>query len=523
MNGLSNLLAPLAPLGTLFHVLFYEPVYNVLMLIYNFVHLLGIPGSFGLAIILLTLVLRGCLIPLTRKQLKSSREMQVLQPLLKELQAKYKNEPQKLMEEQRRLYKEHGVNPLSGCLPLVVQMPFLYALYGALYTVLPGGGGDGTLPHINGDIYPFLPHLSAVPDLHFIWLQGAANLGVPDPAHILPILAGILTFIQLRMAMPVRKKTPGQKDPTSQATGTMMYIMPFFTVFIGWRFAAGLALYWAISTGFSAAQQYFINRASSGTAVGGWGSLFLGIPGLEHLVPPPQDVAAQAVQRAATLNRVSGSGTAGAAALTAPPGGGFFGRVRDQVRALTEAQHSLTQQRHAERNGNAPADTPEADTEGETAAGPASNGSNGSNGASATPSQRQRPRARSAGPVLIKPPTSNAAGTSSTSGDAVDQAIHAGTDQRLTPEQEIARAATGRAATGPAPLGANDTNGTNGANGTNGKNGANGKPSANGTNGTNGTSGVTRAPAAKGNYTNSNNSNKRANSGRRDTRAKGGR
>src|SRR5579859_4163132 len=173
MQGIQQLLGPIPGI---FNIFFYEPVYNILMTLYGVFHTFLPSGGFALAIVVLTLMLRACLIPLTRKQLKSSRAMQELQPKLKELQARYKNAPQELMAAQQALYKEHGVNPVSGCLPLLVQMPFIYALYdsffGALQTqkiTLANGHqvletAAQHLARINGDLYPFVPHLHALPD-----------------------------------------------------------------------------------------------------------------------------------------------------------------------------------------------------------------------------------------------------------------------------------------------------------------------------------------------------------------------
>lgn len=431
---MGNILQLLAPIGLVFHIFFYEPVYNILMLVYH------VLGSFALAVIVVTLLLRSVLIPLTRKQLKSTREMQVLQPLLKELQTKHKSEPQRLMEEQRRLYREHGVNPLSGCLPLVVQLPFLYALYFAFGTVLPR-----VLGHINQDIYPFLPHLTAVPNLAFLWM----SLARPDPFHILPVLAGLLTLIQLRMAMPVRKKpAPGvPSDATTQATTTMQYIMPLVTVFIGWQVYSGLALYWTISTAFSAVQQYFIS--------GGWGSLFVGIPGMEHLVPPPKDLPTLAVQRAATNAR-----SAPAAQALAPSRGGFFDRFRQmgaQLRETIAAQQTVRRPPTVpSEDGTSAASMRSTATSGDIAHSngngpqavlgpePTSNG----NATSARPGASTRDRhaqPRGKGPMLVRPeqPTASPAAPDS----PLERAIHQGTDTRTPPEHEIARAA----AAGPPP------------------------------------------------------------------------
>ncbi|MBF6590323.1 MAG: membrane protein insertase YidC [Ktedonobacterales bacterium] len=400
----------LAPIGSIFHYVFYEPVYNLLMLINGSVH------NFALAVILVTLVLRCALIPLTRKQLKSSREMQILQPKLKELQQRYRGEPQRLMEEQRALYKEHGVSPLSGCLPLLVQMPVLYALYGAFGTVLPG-----KIQSINKDIYPFLPHLQRAPDLQFLWM----NLGQPDPWHVLPILAGALTFIQLRMAMPVRKKqragTP--TDATTQATSMMQYIMPFMTVFIGWRFYSGLALYWTISTAFSAAQQYFINGRN-------WGTLFVGIPGMEHMVPAPKETPALALNTTRSAARAL-PGSA-AAVPTAPTGGGWRA-------ILGQLREAATQQTAMRETREAPSGEKIVD-----AAPPESNGSDGLNGTTpAKPAQERRGRPAKTGPMLVKPtPPTNGA-------DATERAIREAANPTETPERAIARDAAARDASAP--------------------------------------------------------------------------
>ena len=284
---MQSFLQILAPIGNIFHYVFYEPVYNVLMVLYMAIAHVFPGGAFAISIVVLTLLLRAAMIPLTRKQLRSSRAMQELQPRLKELQARYKNDPQGLMQAQQALYKEHGVNPVSGCLPLLIQMPFIYALYDSFFTALKPSSANESVAHhlarINADLYPFVPHLQHMPLTYFFW----ADLAAPDPLHILPVLAALFTFIQLRMAMPVRKPVPAgtRQDSMSQATSTMQYIMPFFTLFIAWTFPAGLSLYWVTSTVFSAAQQYFIS---------GWGSLFVGVPPgwLEKLhLPAPKEVA----------------------------------------------------------------------------------------------------------------------------------------------------------------------------------------------------------------------------------------
>jgi YidC/Oxa1 family membrane protein insertase len=301
-----------SPITAVFHWVFYEPVFNILMLIYHGV------GNFALAIVLLTLVIRGALFPLTKRQLSSTRKMQELQPRLKEIQAKHRGDPQATMAAQQALYKEHGVSMYGGCLPLLIQMPFLYSLFYAFETVL--NNKTNALASINHDIYPFLPHLTQLPDMHFLWM----TLNAPDPKLILPILAGLLTFVQMRMAMPVRR--PGAApDPTQQTAKSMQYVMPVFTFFLGTRFASGLALYWTVSTGFSAAQQYLLS---------GFGSLFVGVPGMERFVPAPKDAPAPALPARST----GAAGAASAAANEPQKSPGFFANIREMMNQAREAQ-----------------------------------------------------------------------------------------------------------------------------------------------------------------------------------------
>lgn len=429
MQGIGDFFGAIfGPIGQLFHYVFYLPVFNVLMVIYEALNTFFPAGAFALAIVILTLIIRSALIPLTRKQLQSTRKMQLIQPELKALQQRHRGDPQTLMAEQRRLYKENGVSMYGGCLPLLVQMPFLYALYGAFLTVIQH---QGSVTYINNDLYSFVPHLTVFPQTGFFW----ANLVHPDPLHILPILAALLTFIQLRMAMPVRKpRQPGENpDPTMQATATTQYIMPLVTLFIGWTFPAGLALYWCISTAFSAVQQYFIN--------GNWGSLFVGVPGMEHLVPPPKDLTPTV-----TRSPVTTGGGAAARALVAPStaatpaseeGGlrGWWNRIKESVTAAQsqameraeQARKDLEESRAATRQQAA-----ESERSGDKSA--------------AGPSRRQRPSRQS--PVLVKP--SKPASGAESGGDEVDAVIQQATDQSVLPEQAIANGTNGKPANGKA-------------------------------------------------------------------------
>ena len=336
--------SPLDLIGQIFNPIFYQPVFNLLMMIYLALNTVFPAGAFPLAIVILTLLLRTALIPLTRKQLKSTREMQVLQPKLKELQAQYRSEPQELMRRQQALYKEHGVNPASGCLPLIIQMPFLYALYFSFRDALQVGNVAAVtkVANIDKHIYSFLPHVTVatLPHTQFFW----TSLATPDPWHILPVVAALLTFFQMRMATPVRKPGPrGASDATTQATSMMQYIMPFMTLFIGLSFPAGLALYWCVTTTFSAVQQYFIS---------GWGSFWVGVPGMQHLVPEPKDTPALATA-SASRTVASARGLPAAAVVDEQPGGlrGMLKQIRDTMGAAQSVAATQATERASAKNG----------------------------------------------------------------------------------------------------------------------------------------------------------------------------
>src|SRR5579872_3394083 len=223
-------------------------------------------GDFGLSIIVLTILIRLILFPLTLKQLKSTKAMQAIQPLIADVKKQYPKDQRAQLEATQAIYKEYRVNPAAGCLPLFIQLPVIYALYNSLNEVLRN---HPTVITLNNNIYPFLPHFSKLPDANLNWFtfidpHWFINLGAPDPTHILPILAGLATFIQLRMSQP--RTTAATKNAMTSQMQIMQFIMPFITLFFAWTFPAGLALYWTTTSLFSMVQQYFVT---------GWGSLMV--------------------------------------------------------------------------------------------------------------------------------------------------------------------------------------------------------------------------------------------------------
>ena len=250
-------------LSDFINVVFTQPIFNALMLLY---HLFS---DFGLSIIVLTILLRLVLFPLTLQQLKSTKATQQLQPKMAELRKKYANDQQAQGQAMQALYKEYGINPLAGCLPLLIQMPILYGLFYALRAVLNDYTlkGGNPLASLNGFIYGFLPHFTHFPNINLDWFtfinhSWYFSLGSPDPTHVLPLIAGAATFVQMRMSLA---RNAGQaNDAMSQQMKMMQYLMPAITIFFGWSFPAGLALYWTTSSIFGMVQQYFVS---------GWGAL----------------------------------------------------------------------------------------------------------------------------------------------------------------------------------------------------------------------------------------------------------
>lgn len=271
-----------APILSVLQVIFYNPIFNILMLFNWLVH------DLALSIILLTLVIRLAMVPLTRKQLQSQRKMMALQPMLNQLKEQYKGDQQGLAKAQMQLYKDYNVSPVGGCLPLLVQLPFLYGLFFALKN-----GLSGSVAAMRGILYPFMQFTLShgKPDTYlrwFAWLpwHPILNLNLPDPTHILPIVAALFTFISVRQMQgslqmkqaqaargtPSDPRAAQQQNMQTQMMGTMTYITPLFTLFFAWNYAAGLALYWTVSTLFGFGQQFLIN---------GWGGTFKGIPPLD--------------------------------------------------------------------------------------------------------------------------------------------------------------------------------------------------------------------------------------------------
>lgn len=275
-------------IANLFNTLLTYPILNALMELY---HLLG---DLGLSIVALTAIVFFVTFPLTWKQLQTAKATQALQPLLAEIQRRHAADPMARAEAERALYKEHGISLLSSFGPLLVQSAVFSGLFFALNSVLR----HSPLNTLNRLLYPFLVHFSILPDLSLAWFTvfntlWHFSLGYPDPTHILPLLTGLMTFIQMRMAQPITQTGQSIMQATQAMQFLMLLLSVGLTIFFAWQFAAGIALYRLAWLVLSMIQRYFVT---------GWGSLWVmpsfaltgsGTPpsgrqnvGRQHISPP---------------------------------------------------------------------------------------------------------------------------------------------------------------------------------------------------------------------------------------------
>ncbi len=226
---------------SIFNQVLYYPLFNALIAIYNFLPF----KDLGIAIIILTVLIRFILYPLSRKSIQSQKAISKLQPKIKEIQKKFKKKEDQA-KETMLLYQKYKVNPMAGCLPILIQFPVLIALFRVFYT--------GLDPAKLNNLYTFIQRPESL-NLIFI---GLFNLS--ERSIFLGVIAGILQFIQAKMITP--KKDNNQKkgsgpDFTSIMSQQMVYFMPIITVFIALSLPAALPLYWIVITLFGIIQQYY--------------------------------------------------------------------------------------------------------------------------------------------------------------------------------------------------------------------------------------------------------------------------
>ncbi|MEA3249585.1 MAG: YidC/Oxa1 family membrane protein insertase [Patescibacteria group bacterium] len=218
----------------LFDTFLYQPIFNLLIGIYNF-----IPGNdIGVAIIILTILVKTALWPVSARALKSQKSLQDIQPKLEELKKKYpdKEDKEKLAKEMMELYSKEKVNPMASCLPLLIQLPVFIALYKSLIKGLESQGFD--------HLYSFVANPGTIEPIFLGLVQlGEVNI-------YLAVLAAITQYFQAKMMVTKQqpKKTPGAQDEKMLANmnKSMVYMMPVITLVIGLQFPGGLTLYWLV-------------------------------------------------------------------------------------------------------------------------------------------------------------------------------------------------------------------------------------------------------------------------------------
>lgn len=227
-----------------FYITLYQPLFNCLVLLYNYV-----PGhDFGIAIIILTLIIRVILYPLSIKAVNSQKSLQKLQPKIQEIQKKYKEDKEKLAKETLDLYKKEKINPFSGLLLALIQLPILIALYRVFW--------QGLNPDELINLYQFVPNPGQI-NSFFLYI-----IDLSKPNLVLAILAGLTQYYQTKMLLPkkgiLNKKQNEGPDFSQIMQKQMVYFFPIITIIILLGLPSALGLYWTASGIFSIIQQYFI-------------------------------------------------------------------------------------------------------------------------------------------------------------------------------------------------------------------------------------------------------------------------
>jgi YidC/Oxa1 family membrane protein insertase len=221
--------------------------------------------SWALSIIGLTLVIRICLIPLFVKQIKSSRNMQLIQPKVKELQKKYGHDRQKLAEETMKLYKDAGTNPFASCLPILLQMPIFFALFRLLDHAAKNGTGRGFLSDERAKLFGEAEIFGKIPISDTFWQSGPWAPGTPDVgvmivAAILVLAMTATTFTTQRQLMRKNMPADALTGPYAQQQKILLYVLPVAFGLGGVAFPIGVLLYWTTSNLWTMGQQFYVIR-----------------------------------------------------------------------------------------------------------------------------------------------------------------------------------------------------------------------------------------------------------------------
>ncbi len=264
-----------------FNTIFVIPILNLLVIFYKLFLFVKLPGAFGFAIIALTVAVRLLFQPFFQKQIETAKKMQELKPHLDNLSTKHKNDKKQLQAEQLKLYQQHGINPASGCLVMIIQLPIFIALYQTLNLFLANGQAGKTITAINNVLYlPILKIQSIDP-----WFFGLDLVKTPKQMGtwlylLVPLVTGILQYFQAQVSMPKAsttslvvtkdgkdkdnkdKKTNGQGDFQKAMNTQMKYMFPLMIGYFSYTLPVGLALYWNIFSIMGIMQYRKVNSKS---------------------------------------------------------------------------------------------------------------------------------------------------------------------------------------------------------------------------------------------------------------------
>ncbi len=228
-------------MGNIFSIIFYQPIFNLLIWLYN---VLG--QNVALSILGLTIIIKLILYPFSRQSIKAQKALQDIQPKINELKEKYKDDNQAMTREMMALYKQEKVNPFSSCLPMLVQLPFLYAVFRVFRDGLNSEGFNLLYPFVSnpGHIDPFI-----------------LGYDLSHPLWVIGLLAGLAQFWATKMLMKTKQNAlvaQGKPDATAMMNKQMLYFMPGLTVIFGLSLPGGLMLYWLANTLLQILQQYIM-------------------------------------------------------------------------------------------------------------------------------------------------------------------------------------------------------------------------------------------------------------------------
>jgi YidC/Oxa1 family membrane protein insertase len=264
-----------------FNTIFVIPILNLLVIFYKLFLSINLPGAFGFAIIALTVAVRLLFQPFFKKQMETAKKMQELKPHLDKLSDKHKNDKKQLQAEQLKMYQQHGINPTSGCLVMIIQLPVFIALYNTLNLFLANGQAEKTIMAINKVLYlPILKIQSIDP-----WFFGLDLVKSPKQAGdwyylLIPLITGILQYFQALSSMPTSsakasevkqatdnkhdkdKKEEGKGDFQKAMNTQMKYMFPIMIGWFAYTLPVGLSLYWNVFSIMGIMQYRKVNKKS---------------------------------------------------------------------------------------------------------------------------------------------------------------------------------------------------------------------------------------------------------------------